>query len=40
MPIEKLQAMLAHNKDEQIRVLQKLLDDDDDVDREMIQMQS
>jgi len=32
--------MLAHNKDEQIRVLQKLLDDDDDVDREMIQMQS
>ena len=35
---EKLQAMLANNKDELIRVLQKLLDED--VDREMIEMQS
>ena len=35
---EKLQAMLANNKDELIRVLQKLLDED--ADREMIEMQS
>lgn len=35
---EKLQAMLANNKDEMIRVLQTLMNED--VDREMVAMQS
>lgn len=35
---ERLQAMLARNKDDLIRVLQNLLEDD--VDRDMIEMQS
>jgi hypothetical protein len=40
VPLERLQSMLQANKDEHIRILQKLLEQDEDVDRDLIQMQS